>query len=100
MGRVLIDDMMERNKVMRRLAFWTSGGILIVLGLYFYLKNPLDVSFNNLILVVVIWPIIFAIVDFLFRKNKVYGTIMLIIKPLILIAFYLILSIYEYILSK
>lgn len=91
---------MERNKVMRRLAFWTSGGILIVLGLYFYLKNPLDVSFNNLILVVVIWPIIFAIVDFLFRKNKVYGTIMLIIKPLILIAFYLILSIYEYILSK
>ena len=100
MGRVLIDDMMERNKVMRRLAFWTSGGILIVLGLYFYLKNPLDVSFNNLILVVVIWPIIFAIVDFLFRKNKVYGTIMLIIKPLILIAFYLILSIYECILSK
>ena len=100
MGRVLIDDMMERNKVMRRLAFWTSGGILIVLGLYFYLKNPLYVSFNNLILVVVIWPIIFAIVDFLFRKNKVYGTIMLIIKPLILIAFYLILSIYECILSK
>ena len=51
-------------------SFLTSGGILIVLGLYFIFKNPLDVSFNNLILVVVIWPIIFAIVDFLFRKNK------------------------------
>ena len=91
---------MERSKVIRSLAFWASGAVLVVIGLFLYLKNPFDVPFNNLLIALLIWPIIFVIMDFLFRKNEFYRKIMLIVKPFILIISYFSLLICKYLISN
>lgn len=81
--------------MIRRLGVWISGITLMVISLYLYLKNPLEVR-CNLILAMLIWSLVILIVDYLARNNKVYRKMKVIIKFIICIAIYLILSLYDY----
>ena len=81
----------------RRLGVWIGGIALMLISLYLYLINPLEVK-CNLTLVILIWAIIILIVDYLFRKNETYGKMKAIIKFIVCIAIYLMFAICEYIL--
>lgn len=87
---------MERMKMLQRSAVWVSGIILMSICLYLYMKNPLEIQFDNLIMILLIWPITCGIVGYLFRKNKVYRAIRNIVLPLNYIVIYLIISMCEY----
>ena len=86
---------MERKKMIQRLAAWTGSFILMLISLYLYIKNPQEIQFDNLILMLLICPITSAIVSYLFRKNEAYRTIRSIIIPSNYIIMYLIISICE-----
>ncbi len=81
----------------KRLGVWISGIALMLISLYLYLKNPLEVQ-CNLTLVILIWATIILIVGYLFRNNKVYGNIKAIIKFVVCIAIYLMLAMCEHLL--
>lgn len=81
----------------KRLGVWISGIALMLISLHLYLKNPLKVQ-CNLILVILIWATIILIVDYLFRNNEIYGKIKAIIKFVVCIAIYLMFAMCEYLL--
>lgn len=88
---------MERNIMIRRLGMWIGGIALMVISLYLYLKNPLEVRYN-LTLAILIWSIVILIAGYLLRNNRVYKQMKVIVNFIICIAIYLILAIYEYLL--
>lgn len=91
---------MERKKIMQRLAVWTSGIVLMFIASYLNMKNPLEIQLDNLGLILLIWPITCGIVAYLFRKNKVYRMIRIIVIPGNYIVIYLIISICESLFSS
>ena len=86
---------MERKKIIQRLAVWTSGFILMGINSYLFIKNPLEIQLDRLILMLLIWPITCGIEGYLFRKNKVYRAIRNIVLPVNYIVIYLIISMCE-----
>lgn len=88
---------MDRNIMIRRIGVWISGITLLIINLYLYLKNPLEVR-CNLIFAMLVWSIIILIMGYLLRNNKVYRKTKVIVNPIICIAIYLIIAIYEYLL--
>lgn len=83
--------------MIRRLGMWIGGIALMVISLYLYLKNPLEVRYN-LTLAILIWSIVILIAGYLLRNNRVYKQMKVIVNFIICIAIYLILAIYEYLL--
>lgn len=83
---------MERNIMIRRLGMWMGGIALMLISLYLYLENPLEVRYN-LTLAILIWSIIILIAGYLLRNNKVYRKMKMIINFIVCIAIYLILAI-------